>query len=156
MPTKSFSGRAVNLMMTRLPGIAKAGSRRSAKAFVESGGTKSAAIMGKPTFVLSVVGRKSGEIRPVMLMLIHHGPELVVVGSQGGSAKNPNWWENLVAAGRAEAQVGAEKFAVTFREVTDPAEYAEVWKVSCAAYPDFETYQALTSRRIPVGILTRA
>lgn len=156
MAAKSFSGRAVNLMMTRLPGIAKAGSRRSAKAFVESGGTKSATIMGKPTFVLGVVGRKSGETRPVMLMLIHHGPELVVVGSQGGAPKNPNWWENLVAAGRAEAQVGAERYPVTFREVTDPVEYAEVWKVACAAYPDFATYQQLTPRRIPLGILTRA
>lgn len=156
MAAKTLSGRAVNLMMTRLPGLAKAGSRRSAKAFVDSGGTKSAALMGKPTFVLSVVGRKSGEVRPVMLMLIHHGPELLVVGSQGGAPKNPNWWENLVAAGRAEAQVGAERFPVTFREVTDPGEYDEVWKVACAAYPDFATYQQLTSRRIPVGVLTRA
>jgi deazaflavin-dependent oxidoreductase (nitroreductase family) len=155
MSQKTFSGRMVNFMMTRTPGFAKAGTRRSAKAYAASGGTKSAAIMGKPTFLLNVVGRKSGEIRPVMLMLIHHGPELIVVGSQGGAPKNPNWWENLVAAGHAEAQVGAEKFPVLFRQVTDPTERAEVWKVACAAYPDFDTYRQLTSREIPLGILTR-
>lgn len=152
----TLSGRMINLMMTRVPGLAKASSRRSAKAFAASGGTKGAVLMGKPTFVLTVNGRKTGEPRPVMLMLIHHGPELIVVGSQGGTPKNPNWWENLVAAGRAEAQVGSETFPVTFREVTDPEERAEIWKTACAAYPDYASYQALTSRQIPVGILTRA
>lgn len=152
----TLSGRMINLMMTRMPGIAKASTRRSAKAFAESGGTKGAALMGKPTFLLTVMGRKSGEPRSVMLMLIHHGPELVVVGSQGGAPTNPNWWGNLVAAGRAEAQIGAERFPVTFREVTDPTERAEVWKVACAAYPDYASYQVLTPRQIPVGILTRA
>ena len=156
MPQKTLSGRMVNLLLTRFAPITKAGTRRAAKAYAESGGTKSATTMGKPTFLLNVVGRKSGEIRPVLLMLIHRGPELIVVGSQGGAPKNPNWWENLVAAGQAEAQVGAEKFAVTFRQVTDPAEREIVWKVACAAYPDFDTYQQLTDRQIPVGILTRA
>ncbi len=156
MGSKTLSGRMVNLMMTRVPGLAKAGTRRSAKAYAASGGTKSGALMGKPTFLLTVVGRKSGEPRSVLLMLVHRGPEFVVVGSQGGTATNPNWWGNLVAAGKAEAQIGTEKFPVTFREVTDPDERAEVWKIACAAYPDYATYQQLTSRQIPVGILTRA
>jgi deazaflavin-dependent oxidoreductase (nitroreductase family) len=150
----TLSGRATNFFMNHLHGVAKAASRRQAVQYEKSGGTKASAIAGKPTFRLIVRGRTSGEPRPVMLMLIRRGEELLVCGSQGGRPEDPNWWKNLVAAGEAEAQVGAETFPVDFRVVTDPAERAEVWALLNASYPDFASYQALTERVLPVGVLT--
>jgi deazaflavin-dependent oxidoreductase (nitroreductase family) len=150
----TFSGRAVHFMMSHFFGLAKSSSRRQAEAYAKSGGRKGAAISGKPTFRLVVKGRSSGEPRPVMLMLIRRGEELLVCGSQGGRPEHPNWWLNLVAAGQAEAQIGDQTFPVDFREVTDPAERDEVWRLLVAGYPDFGSYQALTDRVLPVGVLT--
>jgi deazaflavin-dependent oxidoreductase (nitroreductase family) len=150
------SGRAVNFVMNHAFGAAKKSSRKHAEEYERSAGTKRTTLNGKPVFRLNVRGRTSGEPRSVMLMLATRGEELIVVGSQGGRPEDPNWWRNLVAAGEAVAQVGADTFPVTFRQVTDPDERAEVWSIATAAYPDFDSYQALTDRVIPVGILTRS
>ena len=75
-------------------------------------------------------------------------------GSNGGNHRTPSWYLNLRAAGRAEVQVGDERWPVTFREV-DGDERADCWARLVATYPDFETYQRLTPRRIPVAVLER-
>jgi deazaflavin-dependent oxidoreductase (nitroreductase family) len=152
----TISGRAANLLQTRLRGLANAASRRHAEKYARSGGTKATSVAGKPVFRLVVAGRTSGEPRPVMLMLVRRGSELVVCGSQGGHPEDPNWWKNLVAAGHAVAQVGTDTFPVTFRVVTDPSERDECWQLLTAAYPDFASYQALTKRLLPIGVLTPA
>jgi hypothetical protein len=48
-------------------------------------GRRGDGIMGKPVFLLDVVGRTSGQSRPVMLMLVRRGDDLVVTGSNGGN-----------------------------------------------------------------------
>lgn len=73
-----------------------------------------------------------------------------------GHPKPPNWWGNLVAAGEAEVQVGPDTWPVTVRVVTDPDERAACWRRLVAAYPDFETYQAMTDRQLPTARLSRA
>ena len=150
----SISGRIANSMSRRVPAFGAWGTRRQVDQYRSSGGTKGNKIMGKPVFLLDVVGRTSGEPRPVMLMLARRGDDLVVVGSNGGNPTTPNWYRNLIAAGGAQVQVGAERWQVTAREV-DGDERAECWAVGVAAYPDFDSYQELTDRRIPVAVLER-
>ena len=89
-----------------------------------------------------------------MLMLVRRGDDLLVCGSQAGTPDAPNWWKNLVAAGRAEAQVGDQTWPVDARILTDAAERAEAWDQLTAAYPDFATYHALTDRVLPIAVLT--
>lgn len=150
----SFSGRMANFLSTRLPGLGRFGTRRHVERFRASGGTKGAEFRGKPVFLLDVVGRASGEPRPVMLMLVRRGDDLVVVGSNGGNPEAPNWWKNLMAADVAHVEVGDDRWAVTAREV-DGEEKAECWNLARAAYPDFDSYQELTDRVIPVAVLER-
>ena len=50
--------------------------------------------------------------------------------------------------------MGAERWWTTAREV-DGDERDACWKLATAAYPDFDTYQELTDRRIPVAVLER-
>jgi deazaflavin-dependent oxidoreductase (nitroreductase family) len=90
-----------------------------------------------------------------MLILTRRGDDIVVGGSNGGNATPPNWYRNLCAAGRAEVQVGSERWDVTARHA-EGAERDECWDLLVATYPDFATYQALTDRRIPVVVLERA
>ncbi len=132
------------------------GTKRQIQQFRSSKGRKGNQIMGRPVFLLDVVGRSSGEPRPVMLMLVRRGDDVVVTGSNGGNPDTPNWYKNLTAAGRAHVEVGAERWPVSVRELPEGAEREECWSLLVAAYPDFATYQELTDRRLPVAVLERA
>lgn len=90
-------------MSRRFPAFGAWGTRRQVDQYRSSGGTKGNKVMGKPVFLLDVVGRTSGEPRPVMLMLARRGDDLVVIGSNGGNPTTPNWYRNLIAAGGARA-----------------------------------------------------
>jgi deazaflavin-dependent oxidoreductase (nitroreductase family) len=151
----TFSGRMVNFMSRRLPGLGKKGTVRQVKQFRESKGVKGNKMLGKPVFLLDVAGRASGESRPVMLMTSRRDDDLIVVGSNGGNPQTPNWYRNLVAAEEAHVEVDADRWAVDFRELEDGAERDECWALAAAAYPDFDSYQELTDREIPIAVLTR-
>lgn len=150
----TLSGRMVNIMSRRVPGLAKWATRRQVEQFRNSRGAKGNELRGMPCFLLDVPGRTSGESRPVMLMLARRADDLVVVGSNGGNPVTPNWYRNLEAAGEAHVEVGADRWAVDFREV-DGDERDECWAIAVSVYPDFDSYQELTDRRIPVGVLSR-
>ena len=152
----SFSGRMANTMTRVAPGVAKWFSRQQAATYEKSAGKSAAKLNGKPTFRLTVVGRKSGEPRSVMLMLVRRGEELLVCGSQAGASDAPNWWKNLVASGHATVQVGPDTFETDARVLTEETERAEAWQLLTAAYPDFGSYQLLTERVRPIAVLTRS
>ena len=135
------------------PGLVRKGTVRQVEQYRSSGGTKGNTLWGKPVFLLDVVGRTSGESRPVMLMLVRRGEQLVVVGSNGGNPRTPNWYRNLVAAGGGHVELDGRRFAVTVRELPDGPERDECWQLAVDAYPDFASYQELTDRRIPVAVL---
>ena len=148
----SLSGRLANLGSRYLDPLARWSGRNHTKKFLESGGTRMAAMRGMPVFCLHVVGRSSGEPRPVMLMLIRRGDDLLVCGSNGGNPATPNWYRNLMAAGGGSVTVGADTWTVTAREVEGPEREA-CWQLLRAGYPDFDSYQALTDRQLPVAVL---
>ena len=151
----SIMGRVANFMSRRFPKVNAKATHRQVDQFRSSNGTKGNTLFGKPVFLLDVVGRTSGELRPVMLMLVRRGEDLVVIGSNGGNPQTPNWYRNLMAADTATVQVGADRWEVIAREV-DGDERDECWRLAAAAYPDFDSYQELTDRRIPVAVLERA
>jgi deazaflavin-dependent oxidoreductase (nitroreductase family) len=88
-----------------------------------------------------------------MLMRIERGDSFVVCGSNGGNESTPNWYRNLQAAGVAEVEVKGKRIPVAFREVAGADERAECWNLLTAGYPDFATYQELTDRQLPIGVL---
>jgi len=150
----SISGRIANFMSRRFPHVVAKNTHKQVDQYRSSDGAKGNTLFGKPVFLLDVVGRSSGELRPVMLMLVERGDDLVVVGSNGGNPKAPNWYLNLMAAGQAQVQVGARRWQVSAREV-DGEERDKCWDLAIQAYPDFSSYQELTQRRLPVAVLER-
>jgi deazaflavin-dependent oxidoreductase (nitroreductase family) len=152
----SITGRVANFMSRHLSPVNRWGTRRHVRQYHESGGKKGGQFMGKPVFLLDVVGRTSGESRPVMLMLVERGEQLIVVGSNGGNPRTPNWYRNLMAAGGGEVEVAGRRWAVTARELPEGPERTECWALASRAYPDFDSYQQLTERRIPVAVLDPA
>jgi len=152
----SLSGRAANLVSRRFPGLGRVGTARHVAKFRSSGGKKAAAVRGRPVFLLDVVGRASGEPRPVMLMLVRRGDDCLVCGSNGGNPIAPNWYRNLAAAAAAHVEVDGQRWAVTVRELDEGPERDECWRLLTDGYPDFASYQELTDRRLPVAVLERA
>lgn len=153
--TTLVSARLTNLVARRFPALGRRATARQVAKYRSSGGRKGNTLVGRPVFLLDVVGRSSGERRPVMLMYVPRGEDLVVVASAGGSAAAPNWYENLLAAGGAEVQVGADRWSVAARALEDGAERDECWSLAVAVYPGFDSYQRFTDRQIPVAVLER-
>ncbi len=151
----SITGRTANFMSKHLPGLGKKGTERQVSQFRASKGTKGNKLMGKPVFLLDVVGRTSGESRPVMLMLIRRDDDVLVCGSNGGNPNAPNWYKNLMAAGGGHVEIGADRWAVSARQLHEGPERDECWKLLTAGYPDFASYQELTDRKLPVVVLER-
>jgi len=118
-------------------------------------------------------GRVGGPWEGTTLILIHHigarsGAERVtplgcslqgdgrfaVVASNGGSPAHPDWSYNLKANPRIKVEVGDQTFTVLAEEL-DGTTRAELWPKLVAEYPSIGEYQARTTRRIPVFMLTR-
>lgn len=105
-----------------------------------------------PTLLLDHVGRKSGARFTTPLLYLDDAPDLVVVASQGGLPRHPQWFHNLKAHPDTSVQVGREVRAVHAR-VAGAEERATLWPRLVDLYADFENYQAWTEREIPVVVL---
>ena len=106
-----------------------------------------------PVLLLDHVGRKSGKEFTTPLLYLEDGPRLVIVGSQGGLPKNPQWFHNLVAHPETTVALKGERRRPVRARVADPAERAALWPRLVDLYADFDNYQAWTDREIPVVIL---
>ncbi|WP_370250610.1 nitroreductase/quinone reductase family protein [Nocardioides sp.] len=105
-----------------------------------------------PTLLLDHIGRKSGTVFTTPLLYLHDGEDLVVVGSQGGLPKDPQWVANLRAHPETTVHLRGGRRAVRAR-IAGTEERAVLWPRLVELYADFETYQATTDRVIPVVVL---
>ena len=80
------------------------------------------------------------------------GDRLVIVGSWGGSAKDPDWVANLRADPQATIKRGRDVLVVRATEV-EGTERDRLWKLVVAAFPLYATYQRKTERVIPLFVL---
>jgi F420H(2)-dependent quinone reductase len=110
---------------------------------------------GAPVCLLTTAGRKSGQPRTVPLLYLKDGNDWVIVASQGGAPQHPGWYFNLEADPKGEVEIGAERFPVTARRVSEE-EKAALWPRLVAIYPPYDQYQRRTSRPIPVVRLSPA
>jgi deazaflavin-dependent oxidoreductase (nitroreductase family) len=108
-----------------------------------------------PTLLLDHVGRKSGTRFTTPLLYLDDAPDVVIVASQGGLPKNPQWYANLLATPDTSVQIKSEVRAVRARTAT-AAERAALWPRLVDLYADFAIYQSWTDREIPVVILQPA
>lgn len=102
--------------------------------------------------LLTTTGRKSGQPRTVPLVFFEDGERLVVIGSKGGAARDPLWWENLKANPEASVQVGANTRRMRAR-LASPEERARLWPRVKAENSAYASYEKQTSRPIPVVLL---
>lgn len=106
-----------------------------------------------PTLLLNHVGRKSGKQFTIPLLYLDDQPNLVIVGSQGGLPKDPQWLRNLVAHPDVTVELKGEGVRRVRARVASPEEKAELWPRLVELYADFANYDAWTDREIPVVVL---
>jgi deazaflavin-dependent oxidoreductase (nitroreductase family) len=102
--------------------------------------------------LLTTRGRKSGQPRTAPLVYFEDGARLVIVASNGGSARDPFWWQNLREWPEASVQIGAEQRRVRARVASDE-ERARLWPRILRENPPYASYEKKTTRVIPLVLL---
>lgn len=106
-----------------------------------------------PVLLLDHVGRKSGTQFTTPLLYLADGSRLVIVASQGGLPRNPQWFHNLVANPETTVSLKGERDRRVRARVADADERAALWPRLVDLYADFASYQSWTEREIPVVVL---
>jgi len=125
------------------------------KGYVESNGKNGHLWRGVHTLLLTTRGRKTGKLHRTALIYGREGKSFIIVASNGGAPKHPNWYQNLVMNPKIEIQVGADKFMAIARTATKE-EKTRLWKLMAEIFPNYDEYQAKTTREIPVVIVEPA
>jgi deazaflavin-dependent oxidoreductase (nitroreductase family) len=84
-----------------------------------------------------------------------YGDAYLMVASQGGADKHPQWYLNLQADPEVEVQIKGDRFAARARTAT-PEERPDMWRTMAATWPAYDDYAKKTSREIPVVVLERS
>ena len=123
--------------------------------FRENGGQVGGQFAGAPLLLLHTVGAKSGQPRvsPMMYQKVDGG--YAVFASKGGAPSSPDWYYNLLANPKAQAEIGTDKVELVAR-VAAGDERERIWSAQKAAYPGFADYERKTTREIPVVVLEPA
>ncbi len=110
---------------------------------------------GKPLALLHTVGAKSGQPRINPVACMKDGDHYFIIASKGGAPENPDWYYNVVANPLVTVEYGAETFKARATVATEP-ERTRLYNRMAAERPTFAEYERMTTRAIPVIILTRA
>ncbi len=123
--------------------------------FRANGGRVGGPFAGAPILLLHTIGRKTGRerVNPMMYRKVDGG--YAVFASKAGAPTHPDWYHNLVANPRVQAEIGTTTVPLTAR-VTGDAEREPIWAAQKAEYTGFAEYERQTTRQIPVVILEPA
>src|SRR5262249_54551259 len=105
-----------------VPKVIRAVSKANVWLYKLSGGTlggqfRMGSVMTKaaPALLLTTVGRKSGKARTAPLLYLEEGNNVIVVASQGGQPKHPQWYFNLQHNPKVEIQIKRNKKSMLAR-----------------------------------------
>jgi deazaflavin-dependent oxidoreductase (nitroreductase family) len=88
-------------------------------------------------------------------MMFHRDDDrLLVIASNAGAPKDPQWFGNLVRRPRVTVEVGDEKYEALATVLTGPARERQ-WALLTDSYPFFADHERQAGRTIPVVALTK-
>jgi deazaflavin-dependent oxidoreductase (nitroreductase family) len=110
--------------------------------------------LGKQSILLlNTTGRRSGKRYTATLAYFRDGDRYLVVGSNWGEEKHPDWYDNLIKQPHTTIQVKADKINVVAQSA-QAEEYQRLWQLVSAQNEQYARYQQQTKRVIPIMILT--
>jgi deazaflavin-dependent oxidoreductase (nitroreductase family) len=115
---------------------------------------------GAPLTLVHHRGRTSGReyVSPLAYFADDGDPDTIYVfGSKAGAPTHPDWYHNLISAGKAQVEVGTDTYDVTVSEL-EGEERDRIFETQARRFPGFAEYAEKTAgiRTIPVLALRRA
>lgn len=107
-----------------------------------------------PTLLLTATGRVSGKPRTVPLLYVETDEGYAIVASFAGAPEHPVWYRNLQNYPQASVQIEDQVIPVT-ASTASPEEKKSLWPRFTEVYPDYDGYESVTERDIPVVLLRR-
>jgi deazaflavin-dependent oxidoreductase (nitroreductase family) len=104
--------------------------------------------------LLTTTGARTGERRTTPMMFHREGQRLLVVASNAGAPRHPDWYHNVVANPRVTVEVGDETFEATAVPLAGE-DRERTWAMLKERYPFFAGYEAEVARTIAVVALVR-
>jgi deazaflavin-dependent oxidoreductase (nitroreductase family) len=111
----------------------------------------------QPTLLLTTIGRRTGQLRSRALPYQLDGDRMVVIGSNGGGPRDPDWVWNVRANGAAWVHVRRRRVPVR-AHVADGDEHQRLFDEITARRDSLARYQQRASgfgRRVPLVVLER-
>lgn len=105
--------------------------------------------------LLTTTGARTGQRRTTPMMFHRDGDRLLVVASNIGAPRHPDWYVNLAASPRVTVEVGDDTYEALARPL-EGEQREQAWAMLKENYPFFAEHEAKTERTIPVVALTRA
>ena len=105
--------------------------------------------------LLTTTGARTGLTRTTPMMFHPDGDRVLVMASNAGARKPPDWYTNLTANPSVKVEIGDESYAAT-ATVLKGEERERLWADITTANPFFTDHERKAEREIPVVALTRA
>jgi F420H(2)-dependent quinone reductase len=137
----------------RLEGEVKLMTKSQLEQVAEKGTTAGVEVEGSAIVVVTTRGVKSGEPRVYPLMRVEHEGKYALVGSLGGSPRNPTWFFNIKAHPTVQLQDGVMIRSYAARELQGE-DRERWWQRALETYPTYGHYQSRCERAFPIFELT--
>lgn len=111
-------------------------------------------LSGRKILLLTTTGARSGQPHTAPMTYVIDGDRVLVIASNAGAVRHPDWYVNLVANPNVTVELSDETFQ-TRAVVAEGEEYDRLWALIVAQMPFFTDHQTKISRKIPVVILDR-
>lgn len=104
--------------------------------------------------LLTTTGARTGQQRTTPMMFHMDGDRPLVMASNAGDRRPPDWYANLLANPSVRVEIGDESYEAT-ATVLSGDERERLWAEITAANPFFLDHEKKAERQIPVVALTR-
>ena len=109
---------------------------------------------GRNLLLLTTTGARTGESRTSPMMFVPDGDRVLVLASNAGAVRHPNWYHNLVAHPDVTVEVTGDTYQARAHDLRG-AERDRLWAEITQKFPFFLDHQSKIERTIPIVALER-
>jgi deazaflavin-dependent oxidoreductase (nitroreductase family) len=104
--------------------------------------------------LLTTTGARTGEERTTPMMFHQSGDQVLVMASNAGAVKPPDWYANLQADPNVRVEIGDDAYPAVAK-VLEGQDRTRLWAEITEANPFFIDHEKQAGREIPVVALIR-
>lgn len=113
-------------------------------------GGRIARLWRRRTIVLTMIGRRTGRPRTVLVQAFQDGPDVCVVAANSGLSKPPGWYFNLRADPHVVGELDGRRLQLRAEQLSD-AEAERLWSERVLTIaPDYGKYEQRSGRIPPI------